>query len=220
MATPPTGTVDTDPRPAPPVGTARCSVGGTTQAHKWACVFWLNLTTVTPAQADLQTLAGKISGAWNTAMAPVQEPLTIMNAVQLVWTPVANQELIASDTTVRTGTLGDTAIKNASSCAVINHRTGAYYRGGHSRSYLPGVGQSLVTNGSTISAAGAGQIATAWTTFVTTIKTGPAGAITAIDVGTVRFRSRYNWLIPPVFVSWQSHSVRLTLGTQRGRLTE
>lgn len=209
-----------DPRPAPPVGSCRTTVGGTYQGHKWACVFWLNLTAVTPAQADLQTLAGKISASWNTNLITQLTAATIMNNVLLVWTPVAGQEIIALDTTVRTGTSGGADPSNASTCFVVNHRTGAYYRGGHPRSYVPGVNASNIQNGSTILSASANAMAAAWTAFVTTIKTGPAGGITAIDVGTVRFRSKNAWLNPPVFVSWQSHSVRQTLGTQRGRLTE
>lgn len=212
--------VDIGPRPAPPVGSCRVSLGGTYLSHKWAIIFWLNLTTTTPAQADLQTLATKIGGSWTTNMVPSVTAGTIVNTVALVWTPTTGQELLASDTTSRPGTLAGTEMSNSASCFVVNHRTGAYYRGGHSRSYIPGLDTSVVTNGSTISGARAGQLATAFTNFVTTIKTGPAGGITAIDVGTVRFKSKGAWLVPPVFVSWQSHSVRTTLGTQRGRLTE
>lgn len=220
VAVQPPGTTVTDPRPAPPVGSARCTIGGITQSHKWACVFWLNLTAVTPAQADLQTLCAKVSSSYGTSITPVLPTNTIMNLVTLVWTPTAGQELIATDATSRPGTGGAGEIANSSSAFVINHRTGSYYRGGHSRSYLPGVATVDVTNGSTINSAKATAVANAWTAFVTAIKTGPAGGITAVDVGTVRFASKGDWLTPPQFVSWQSHSVRLTLGTQRGRLTE
>lgn len=188
--------------------------------HKWACVFWLNLTTAAPAQADLQTLAAKISSGFNTSVVPQITIDTTMNSVSLVWTPTAGFELIASDTTTRTGAVGTAGMTNAASCFVVNHRTGAYYRGGHSRSYLPGVASVDVTNGSTISAGKAGQVATAWASWVTGIKTGAVGAISAVDVGVVRFSSKGMWLVPPVFYPWVSHSVRLTLGTQRGRLTE
>lgn len=209
-----------DPRPAPPVGSCRCTVGGTYQTHKWACVFWLNLTSTAPAQADLQTLSGKISSAWNTNMVPVVNTAVIMNSVALVWTPVAGQEILANDATTRTGTGAGTSPAYAGTSVVINHRTGAYYRGGHSRSYVPGIGVNDITNGSTISSAAITSWGNAWSAMVTAIKTGPAGGITAIDVGTVRFRNKNAWLVPPVFTAWQSHAVRQTLGTQRGRLTE
>lgn len=213
-------TTETEPRPAPPVGTARCTIGGTYQSHRWACVFWLNLVTSAPAQADLQSLATKISGAYTPNITTHQTAGTIMNNVSLVWTPTAGFELLASDTTARTGTLAGAEIANTVTCYVVNHRTGAYYRGGHSRSYLPGVSGADVVGASSIAGARTAALATGFQSFVTAIKTGAVGAITSTDVGTVRFASKGDWLIPPVFYPWISHSVRSTFGTQRGRLTE
>lgn len=209
-----------DPRPAPPVGSCRCTLSGLYATHKWACVMWLNLTSTAPAAADLTTLAGKISSAWNTNMSPQLTAQVSMTQVLLVWTPVAGQELIASDTTSRVGSGAGTDVSYAGACFVVNHRTGAYYRGGHSRSYIPGVAVVDIGSGSTITGAKATAVANAFTAFHNAVETGPAGGITAIDMGTVRFRSKNAWLVPPIFVPWQTHSVRTTVGTQRGRLTE
>jgi len=180
----------------------------------------MNLTTANPQLADLTALASKTNQAWGTHMKAFQSPGTVMNSVLLVWTPVAGQEIVASDSTVQTGSLGDTDLDVASACFVVNHRTGAYYRGGHSRSYVPGVGKTQVSNGSTINGAAAANFAGAWASFVDAIQTGPAGGITAAQCGTVRFASKGAWMNPPVFVPWQSHAVRPTLGTIRARLTE
>lgn len=207
-------------RPAPPPGTCRTVISGTVITHKWAIVMWLNLTSAAPAVADLQLLANKVSTAWGTNLSPQQSSDTIMNEVLLVWTPTAGSELFAVDTTSHPGTHAGTAINNTASCAVINHRTGEYYRGGHSRTYFPGIVGTLVDNGSDIQGAYAAAIRSGWSAFSDAINTGPAGGINGAVPGTVRFASSGAWLNPPRFVPWQTHSVRSLLGTQRSRLSD
>jgi len=210
----------TGPRPAPPAGTCRCSVSGLVQTHKWACIFWLNLTSANPQLADLTALASKISQAWATHISAIQAADTSMNNVLLVWTPTAGNEIVSSDSTSHPGTFPGTSAQYAGASYVINHRTGSYYRGGHPRSYVPGVPVGHIANGSTLTGTYPDDAAGAWAGFVDAIQTGPAGGITTSTCGTVRFQSKDAWLVPPTFVPWQSHSCRPTLGTIKARLTE
>jgi len=208
-------------RPPPPPGTCRVSCSGTYLTHKWAIVFWLKITSAgSPNQANFDTLISGISSAWGTALITSLTNSTIMNLVQGVWIPTAGVELMSSNSTARTGSGGTSEMSDSAACYVISHHIGAYYRGGHPRTYLPGIPATSVTNGSTISGAGAAAIAGTWGSFATAIKALTAGDITAVDVGTVRFSSHNAWLVPPVFYPWQSHTCRTTLGTQRRRLTE
>lgn len=207
-------------RPAPPAGSCRVTTQGTYLGHKWACIWWLNLTSANPQAADLILLAAKVGSAWGTNVSPQLSPGAVMNTVLLVWTPVLGQEIVATDTTAHAGGQTGGEMTNSASCYVVNHRTGAYYRGGHPRSYVPGVPPAHVTAGSTIDTSQCTLMASGWSAMVNAINTGPAGAINGAVAGTVRFASKGAWLNPPTFVPWQSHSVRPTLGTIKARLTE
>jgi hypothetical protein len=107
----------------------------------------------------------------------------------------------------------------ASSCALISwHTDYDHYRGGHGRTYLPGVPISdttALTITSTYQALVLGH-ATAWRTAINAYAGAPFTALVYSRVS--RFRDK-QVLDPPVLRAIKSESVRLGLATQRRRLT-
>src|SRR6476646_4970882 len=90
-------------RPAPPAGTARLILTGLTQTHPWAAIQWLQLTSSSPAVADLQSIVDGVSAAWNTDFAPQVPAQVSLSEVEAVWTPTVGTEIIAPNSTVRPG---------------------------------------------------------------------------------------------------------------------
>jgi hypothetical protein len=209
----PTGT-----RPAPPNGTCRLTFNGTIQGHKWALVVWLQLTAASPSVTDLNALLVLINSAYGTRFKPLLATDCIMNLMQGVWIPSTGTEIVASNGTVQTGSVGEAAVNDASACFVISHHISSYYRGGHPRSYLPGLRASAVTVGSDISGAVQTSMALAWTNFTSDVNAMTTGGITGVILGTVRFQSGDVWLTPPQFKPWLSSTVRTKIGTQRRRI--
>jgi hypothetical protein len=101
---------------------------------------------------------------------------------------------------------------------VINWAISAYYRGGKPRTYMPGVPQSVVTDGRTLSSAYRSALATDAASFITDVNAITHGGITAVQLGTVSFQVGKNWRTPPIFRPYVGASVRQIMGTQRRRL--
>jgi hypothetical protein len=209
----PTGT-----RPAPPVGTVRLTLSGTLATHKWANVLWLLLTSASPASADLNTLLTAINTAWGTRVRPLLGTDCSLTLMQGVWLHAAGSEIVGTNATVQTGGVGEASVNSAAACFIISNHISSYYRGGHPRTYLPGVRASAVTNGSAISGSVLTSLTTGWNNLRTDINALTAGGITAVQLGTVRFQSGNAWLTPPVFRAFINSTVRSTLGTQRRRI--
>lgn len=206
------------PRPAPPVGTVRLTFSGTIQTHRWANVLWLQLTSATPASADLNTLLTSINTAWGTRIKPLLGTDMSLTLMQGVWLHAAGSEIVGTNATVQTGSVGEASVNSAAACYIISNHISSYYRGGHPRTYLAGLRASSVTNGSAIAAGSLTSLTTGWNNFRTDINAMTAGAITAVVLGTVRFQSGNAWLTPPVFRAFINSTVRSTLGTQRRRI--
>lgn len=205
-------------RPAPPAGTARLILQGLSQTHPWAAIQWLNITAGSPAQADLQSIVGSISSSWNTNFGPQVTAQTSLSSVEAVWTPTAGTEILATDSTVHTGTLSATVVADASACFVLNWRLNAYYRGGHPRTFLPGVYTAAVTNGSDVVSGYASSLQTSAAAFLTAVNALTHGSISAVQLGTVSFQSGNAWRTPPIFRAFTGVGVGSKIGTQRRRI--
>lgn len=209
----PTGT-----RPAPPDDVCRLVLSGLNLTHRWVNVMWLNLTATSRAQADLQSIVDSVSSAWNTNFAPVLANGGTMTNVLGVWTTPGGGEIVANNSTVRTMSQAGTVIADAAASYVINWHINAYYRGGHPRSYFPGVVSTAVTNGSDVTTTQQGLLAPAASAYLTAVNALTHGGITAVTLGTVSFVHAHAWRTPPIFRPFQSVSVRAKLGTQRRRI--
>lgn len=205
-------------RPAPPAGTARLILTGLTQTHPWAAIQWLQLTSAAPAVADLQSIVDSISAAWNTNIVPNVPAAVSLSEVEAVWTPTVGTEIIAQNSTVRTGSLSGTIIADAGCSYVLNWHLNAYYRGGHPRTFLPGVITAAVTNGSDLVSGYQSAIQAAALAYLNAVNALTHGAISATLLGTVSFQVGNAWRTPPIFRPFTGVSVGGKIGTQRRRI--
>lgn len=205
-------------RPAPPVGTCRLAISGKINGHTWVNVMWLQLTLSGAATVnDLKVVVDAIATSYATNMLH-QAPNTVtVEQITASWLHATGQSLdyvgayslAGSDT----GTVADDA-----AAAVINWTIGDYYRGGHPRTYVPGVETNKMTGGSDLTSSARSTYAQYANTFRNAVNALTSGNITAVKLGTVRFVSNKQWLSPPVFREYTSAGCRSVIGLIRGRL--
>ena len=205
-------------RPPIPPGYARVALSGTTQTHKWANVFYLQLTGSSILASDLNTLAADIATAWNTDIAPQVMPSVALTGVAIVYVPSVGNEVQGTWSGSHAGTQAGSDINDASSCYVVNLNISAYYRGGHPRWYIPGVQSGSVTNGSAVGGVILTNLAAAVGSFRTAVEGFTTTNISGVLIGTMSFQTGNSWRATPLFRHFTGQSVRTTLGSQRRRL--
>jgi hypothetical protein len=205
-------------RPQPPVGTARVALTGTVFTHEWVNVMYLRLTHVNPVTVnDLETLLNVMADSWGTRFAASLHTSTILSQIDATFIKAAGESLQYTHTEAKAGS-SPNALADSSACYVINWAIGDYYRGGHPRSYLPGVISTAMVNGSNLLAANVTALATAATGFLNDVNAATSTNVSQTELGTVRYQSDEAWLDPPAFKPFQSASIRSIIGTQRRRL--
>lgn len=208
----------TGPRPPIPPGVARVAISGKTLTHTWVMVFYLQLTGSGIIVNDLQSVANQIDTLWNTNIAPKVPTTVTMTNISVVFIPSVGNETRYDGSYSRAGTNGNTQVADASACYVVRWAISAYYRGGHPRTYMPGVSTADVTNGSAIGGASASNIATAWNTIRNALNSFTTTNITGIVMGTLSFQTGNAWRATPLFRPFTSVSVSNLLGSQRRRI--
>lgn len=208
----------TGPRPAPPVGTARVAFSGQFDTSPYASVFWLDLTATTHVIDDLKSIIDSMAAAWHTDMMPYQSSDVTLTDVKASWLYGVATELQYEGVYSYAG--GDTTgpIKNVSTCAVLDWKIAAYYRGGHPRTYMPGVPATFIASSRELTDAYRALLATATSTWRNAVNALTHGGISAVALGTVSFQTAHAWRTPPVFRPYVDSAVRQVLGTQRRRL--
>lgn len=206
-------------RPQPPIGTARVALNGLTQTHAWTNVVYLRLTHVNPVTVnDLETILNVMADQWGTAVAPVIANLTSLLNIQASFITGVGTSLDYTHTETKTGTAANNTT-DVAACYVINWQIGDFYRGGHPRSYWPGIPSNVISNGSTINGPSGAAAAAAATNWMNAINAATSTNITQTELGTVRYASGNAWLSPPVFKPYTSASCRTLIGTQRRRIS-
>jgi hypothetical protein len=181
-------------------------------------VFYLQLTHGVVTVTDIQAIADAMDGYWNTNIKPQVTPDVVMQGIDIVYINAVGSEIVYKGSYNRVGTNADTTVSDASAAYVINWAIAAYYRGGHPRSYLPGVANGAVSAGSNISSGARTNLATAWNAFRNAVNTLTTTNVSAIVMGTLSFQTGNAWRGAPVFRPFTSVSVRNKLGSQRRRI--
>lgn len=179
-------------------------------------VHWLSLTATTHVAADLKSVIDGVVDQYAAAFVSQMSSNYEQTGVKASWLYAAGNSLEYAASYANVGGIASAEATDAA-CAVINWSITDFYRGGHPRTYMPGVPQSKITNGRTLLAAYASSLATQGVNYITGVNAITHGGISAVTLGTVRFASGNAWLSPPVFRAYQSATVRSILGTQRRR---
>jgi hypothetical protein len=206
------------PRPPIPPGIARVAISGTTLTHKWAQIFYLQITGSAVTVNDLQSISDEIATLWNTDVAPNLPGTVVLTNVTVVYIPSAGNELTYEGTYSHAGSSGNAQVADASACYVVQWKISAYYRGGHPRSYQTGPTAASVTNGSQISSGAVSAMASAWNSFRNSLNAFTTTNITGIVMGTLSFQTGNAWRTTPVFRAFTSVAVSNILGSQRRRI--
>jgi hypothetical protein len=182
-----------------------------------------------PAVADLNTLAGTISAAWNTNMAPqVNTGVTLTGITLTDLASASGAQVVTSQ--ARVGTLVGTAM-TAATAMVIKFKVARRYRGGHPRFYLPGRVIADLATSVQWAAGSVTNVVTAWTAFIAACvlaPPAPIGVMTHANVSyflgftnttfpTGRTRAVPRLRAVPVVDAVTSYSGNQQIGSQRRR---
>jgi hypothetical protein len=201
----------------PPVpSVARFAVSGTNQGQKWVNIFHSRYTNV---PADTPTM-NAICQAVHTAY---------LNAFTTLWSP--NCVLITvdgQDLSSRQGAVGTFSLTHPGTGAAVQEMAVQValclswsitdrYRGGHPRTYLPGINGADVTGGRLLTTAGHTAYLNAAAAFLTNMNAIAAGA-SSWQMCCVRYFSQHMLLANPLVRVIGGQSVHGRIDTQRRRL--
>lgn len=205
-------------RPQPPVGTARVAIDSVLSGNTCANVVWFDLTSAgSPNAGDLNFILGAFIDAWITRFKPYQAAQVTYLGANASWLHAAGQAIETAVTRSVVCT-GGTTVHDAGASIVVDWGINAYYRGGHPRTYLPGVVDSNTVNSSSLDPTYRSAIATAAGGVLSDVAALSHGDITAVKLGTVTFQTGKEWRPSPFFRQYVSAKVRSRMGTQRRRL--
>lgn len=125
-------------------------LGKTPSGTNWANVLHAKVTG-SLTQTTLDTVANSIGGFWLSRLGPACIITTALQTVEVTDISTRNG-LQGISTTGWNGTLSGTALP-AQVAVCLSLKVAQHYRGGHPRMYLPGVGSTATTNGSTLASA-------------------------------------------------------------------
>jgi hypothetical protein len=181
-------------------------------------VLWLGLTASSRSQADLNNILASIDAAWKTAAQPWMSNVSGYTNTDGIWITPGGGEIVGSNTNTWVGSITSAPVQDRGACWLVNWHLNAYYRGGHPRTYLPGITAAEVTNGSAVNSTDAASLAANMLTFMTAVNALSHGGISAVTLGTVSFQHANAWRTPPIFRGYTGVSVSTMLATQRRRI--
>jgi len=200
----------------PPVpNVARFAVQGTNQGTKWVNIFHSKYTVQPPDAAALNAICQAVHTAYLNAFT------TLWNSTCVLIT-VDGQDLASR--TAATGTYSlthpgtGTTIPMAVQVALtLSWSISDRYRGGHPRTYLPGIDGTFVTNGRLLTTAGHTAYLNAAAGFLTNMNAMTAGG-SSWRMCCVRYFSQHQLLANPLVRTITGQSVHGRIDTQRRRL--
>lgn len=183
-------------------------------------VMWLYLTgSGVITQDDLQELAGDCSSFYDSKFMPLLMEDCIHQFTQVTLYSSGDDARDAFEPSGTPG-LADGSPTPASVAACISWNIAPHYRGGHPRTYLPGIpteARSTVTTWGGSFLESATSAAQEFHTGLESIGAIGAG-IETVEHGIVSFQSAGDWRDPPVFRRIIGARVDSRIDTQRRRL--
>ena len=200
----------------PPVpNVARFAVQGTNQGTKWVNIFHSKYTVQPQDAVTLNAICQAVHTAYLNAFTTLWNSTCILNTVD-------GQDLASR--TAATGTYSlahpgtGTTIPMACQVALtLSWSITDRYRGGHPRTYLPGIDGTFVTNGRLLTTAGHTAYLNAAAAFLTNMNAITAGGSTW-KMCCVRYFSQHQLLANPLVREITGQSVHGRIDTQRRRL--
>jgi len=181
-------------------------------------VYYLKLTDDgSQTSADLKSVIDATVTAFHTRLTSELSSSVTVEDAKAVWITAAG-EALEYEASYSLAFTASTEVPNAATCAVVNWAINQYYRGGHPRTYLPGVPTANIVGNNTLGPTYQSSLAAAATAWMNDVNALTATHITAVALGTVSYARGNAWRATPVFFAYKSAGVRTILGTQRRRL--
>jgi len=209
------------PRPSPPDHTMRVALAGTNgSGSRWANVFWVrNAGGNTPSDTELNSLAAFIYGRYISHFGPQMNVNVTVQGCQIIYYGPAGLQIGGGHVeNTLCSQVGQALPASAAIC--ISWRVAQRYRGGHPRTYLPGMSTASMQDVTKWVATYADAVRVSADQFHLDINTHTAGTFGPFHLGTVSFVLRNEWRSPPVFRDFTPASalVDTRIDTQRRRL--
>lgn len=199
----------------------RVSVAGTDLDTSWANVMHVYATySSTPSQADLDGWLNDFSDAYLAAfLGHFYGNITVSESQATLFIDtgsVLHSELTLGDT----GTSGHSPVVDSAGCKIISWNSGAYWRGGKPRTYLPGLAIEDIESGTMnrLHSTEITALVADATAFIVAVNGIADGAITGGQFCFVSFSSGGVELDPGVVHGITGAKVHPRIGTQRRRL--
>jgi hypothetical protein len=213
------------PVPFVPEDVVELNIYGVNDDLPWHVIQHVKTTeSGSPDAADVLALCTFVSGAWETSFLERQNDHIDLVGVEAVWNDGAGGFIDANYVHVVAG--GDSgAPLDASVSVVVSWRVGTIWRGGHPRSYIPGVSQDRLSSVGSFSSATVTDYQAAAAEYLSLLNASGPGDFDTVTMGCLR---RFadggsetippTYLDPPVFVPFTGVTTRAHVGSQRRRL--
>lgn len=210
----------TDPRPAPPDRSIRLAFNGVYGDTNWANVMWLLLSgsdRATPAM--LASIATDCGNAYADHFLSLLNVAVTLNTVVVTFFQDGHDDIGAVYTPDVTGSVDQPQLP-ANVSIGVSWAIAPSYRGGHPRTYLPGISSTQQGTERLLNTGVAAALHSAAIAFRDAINGGGpyGGSSDTITLGTVSFQRDREWRTPPVFYEYLGAHVDDRLDSQRRRL--
>lgn len=211
----PTGT-----RPSPATRQVKVAYYGTWQTAQWANIMWLYLTgSGEISVSELNDLAGACSDAYASHFLPLVSDTVTLERTQVVLYAGGGDVFEGNATEGGTGS-DDGSTMPASAAAAVSWIIAPHYRGGHPRTYIPGITIHHIISNTTLAGAFVSALGSAANAFHNELEaiSGISSGISTVEHGVVSFVRAKAWRTPPVFYRINSAVVDSRIDSQRRRL--
>jgi hypothetical protein len=205
------------PKP-PPTDTVRVALSGKTGGGKWLNRFWLQVTrSGSPDPADLGNVLASIAASYVARFLPRVSVACSITGSRAVWYTGTGTALEVFGAPSGSGSVSGT-IENAATSFLILWPIDSLYRGGHPRTYIPGVPNTAVDDGVNVPTSTLSGMQTACVGFWNDVNALSHGSIASVKLGTLRFFNKHSALDPPVFWPYRSPVMSPIVANQRRRV--
>lgn len=195
--------------------TVKMAVSGILSGVPIACIYHERYTGGPPSAAECALFATDVFTQWTTTFGFV---LNSDLVITLATVTDLNSNTGASGTHsgVATGSVFSAPAPNQCA-AVVNWHAGTRYRGGHPKTFLPGLSNIDFANPVSLTATAQAAFASAAANFRTNLATITHGGTVFQGLAVVHYKKAHAVLTPPQTEFIVSESCRQMVGSQRGR---
>jgi len=170
-----------------------------------------------PTGSQLLALSNAVSAAYRTRFLPSCVTGLTMNTQRTVLYYDATTEVGVDGTDTGSGSNGASP-ESPQVSYLLNWAIAGTYRGGHPRTYLPGVSYTDTNADGTLVSTRRTALSTAAAGFLSDVNALSPTPFTSVQLGTVAFFRGHSALSPPPFKPFLSGTCNSRVATQRRRL--